>query len=104
MVVSVGLRHYKAETHGFAYKRHFAQIASLKGIDSLDLRSLLDRAPLARRNASARSVLECVHVLRWSLGKRKGASRKACAKLDLYFQPSKSGGVNPPSFQIYFCR
>jgi hypothetical protein len=37
-------------------------------------------------------------------GKRKGASQKACAKLYLYFQPSRFRGVNPPSFQIYFVR
>jgi hypothetical protein len=39
-----------------------------------------------------------------ALGKRKGASQKACAKLYLYFQPIRFRGVNPPSFQIYFFR
>jgi len=38
------------------------------------------------------------------LHKKKGASRKARAKLDVHFQLNKSGGVNPPIFQIYFCR
>jgi hypothetical protein len=37
-------------------------------------------------------------------GKRKGASCEACAKLDLYFPTSRFEGVNPPNFQIYFCR
>jgi hypothetical protein len=37
-------------------------------------------------------------------GKRKGASQKACAKLDLYFQPSRLTGVNMPFFQVYFVR
>src|SRR5271169_1183511 len=64
MVVSVRLGHHKAETHGFAHKRHFAQIASIKGIDSLGLRSLPGKPPLTRWNASARSALGCVHMLK----------------------------------------
>jgi hypothetical protein len=35
----------------------------------------------------------------------KRGKLEACVKLDLYFQTSKSGGVNPPTFPIYFsCR
>jgi hypothetical protein len=85
MELAVGLRHHEAETHGFVHKGHFPKIAPMTSLKSDLPRSLVGRAPLARWNASARPAPGFAHVLNWSPDKRKGASRKACAKLDLYF-------------------
>jgi hypothetical protein len=39
-----------------------------------------------------------------SPAKEKAQAESFAPKLDLYFQNSKFRGVNPPIFQIYFCR
>jgi hypothetical protein len=56
-----------------------------------------------KRSGGTRCFVQPTATLK-SSGKTKGASQKACAKLNLYFHPSRFRGVNVPFFQIYFVR